>query len=205
MYSKQGGVTPRTVPRSPRPPRTPAYRQRIRVPPNYGGNAIVDGEERLPVAEGVAETVPPPEGPIPHFEDLPRVREGEQPDGLPRGGGRPSPTLRGYGAHAADGPTGELPRLSTEKGDDSPAASSTAVSATGPVPPLAPSSRPAGRLFSLFDSTRFPFGHGLGFDELLLLGLILFLSREGDDSRERGERGDLDETLLLLGLLLLWG
>jgi hypothetical protein len=43
--------------------------------------------------------------------------------------------------------------------------------------------------------------HGLGLEELLLLGLILFLLREGEGE----DRGDLDETVILLGLLLLLG
>ena len=64
-----------------------------------------------------------------------------------------------------------------------------------PQPPLP---RPVG-LLSLFDSTRFPFGHGIGYEEMLLLGLIFFLTKECD-----GE-GDLKETLILLGLLLLGG
>ena len=52
---------------------------------------------------------------------------------------------------------------------------------------------------SLFDGTHFPFGHGLGYEELLLLGLMVLLIKEGD-----GE-GDTYETLLLLGVLLLCG
>jgi hypothetical protein len=39
-------------------------------------------------------------------------------------------------------------------------------------------------------------------EELLLLGLILFLLRE---SEACPERGDLEETVILLGLLLLLG
>jgi hypothetical protein len=54
----------------------------------------------------------------------------------------------------------------------------------------------------LFDLGRFPFGRGLGMEELLILGLILFLLRESGDSEDRG---DLDETVILLGLLLILG
>jgi hypothetical protein len=54
----------------------------------------------------------------------------------------------------------------------------------------------------LFDLGRFPFGRGLGLEELLILGLILFLLRE---SGECEDRGDLDETVILLGLVLLLG
>ena len=42
----------------------------------------------------------------------------------------------------------------------------------------------------------------LGLEELLLLGLILFLLREGEGCHDRG---DLDETVILLGLLLFLG
>ena len=63
--------------------------------------------------------------------------------------------------------------------------------------------RPSSRgWFPLFDASRFPFGHGIGLEELLLLGLILFLLHECGDGEERG---DLDETVVLLGLLLLLG
>ena len=54
----------------------------------------------------------------------------------------------------------------------------------------------------LFDLSRFPFGHGIGWEELMLLGLILFFLHENADCEERG---DLDETVILLGLLLLLG
>jgi hypothetical protein len=45
-------------------------------------------------------------------------------------------------------------------------------------------------------------GQGIGLEELLLAGLILFLLRENETC---AERGDLDETVILLGLLLLLG
>ena len=50
------------------------------------------------------------------------------------------------------------------------------------------------------DAAHFPFGHGLGTEEWLLIGLILLLLREAGP-----DRGDLDETVILLGLLLLGG
>jgi hypothetical protein len=50
--------------------------------------------------------------------------------------------------------------------------------------------------------SRFPFGHGLGFEELLLLGLIFFLLKEGETQTDRG---DLDQTVILLALLLFCG
>lgn len=47
----------------------------------------------------------------------------------------------------------------------------------------------------------FPFGHGLGDEELLLLGLMLFLLKEGEHTCAQSAH----ETVLLLGLLLLCG
>ena len=54
-------------------------------------------------------------------------------------------------------------------------------------------------LRSLLDGSHFPFGHGLGYEELFLLGLMVLLLKEGDGD------GDTYETLLLLGALLLCG
>ncbi len=67
----------------------------------------------------------------------------------------------------------------------------------------APKSSGAPSLLSgLFNSRHFPFGHGIGYEELLLLGLILFLMREGGEGK--GD-DDLSMTLLLLGALLFCG
>ncbi|MBE6585718.1 MAG: hypothetical protein E7645_04225 [Ruminococcaceae bacterium] len=52
---------------------------------------------------------------------------------------------------------------------------------------------------------RFPFGHGFGFEELLLLGLILFLLREGGEDGKNQEENDLNMTIFLLGALLFLG
>ena len=54
----------------------------------------------------------------------------------------------------------------------------------------------------LFSGKHFPFGHGLGTEELLLLGLILFLLHE-DEGKENDS--DLSMTVLLLGALLFLG
>lgn len=49
----------------------------------------------------------------------------------------------------------------------------------------------------------FPFGHGLGFEELFLLGLLLFLI--GESSEDNCEGHDLSLPLLLVGALLFCG
>lgn len=70
------------------------------------------------------------------------------------------------------------------------------------APPTADRPKGQGSLLSgLLSGQHFPFGHGLGYEELLILGLILFLLREGDGS----EDDDLSVTLLLLGALLFCG
>ncbi len=200
MYSKAHS------PRPPRPPmpRTPyggsmtggpSYRQRVRVPPNYSGNAIVDGEERTPgmpvgvageasaggeeALRYVADRRPgePPDEPRPYFDTLPRV-------------GVSSGHRSGYFVEAEASSEADAPTVGDEPSEQDDRSSAAAVSV---VPP-------ARR--SVLDSTHFPFGHGIGSEELLLLGLMYFLFREGALS---GERGDLDETLILLGILLLCG
>lgn len=59
-----------------------------------------------------------------------------------------------------------------------------------------------GGMLPFLDPTHFPFGHGLGFEELLLLGLILMILNEDEGG---GQGNDTMETVLLLGLLLLCG
>ncbi len=54
----------------------------------------------------------------------------------------------------------------------------------------------------LFSGKHFPFGHGIGTEELLLLGLIVFLLHE-DDGKQNDS--DLSMTVLLLGALLFLG
>ena len=52
---------------------------------------------------------------------------------------------------------------------------------------------------SLFSGNGFPFGHGLGYEELFLLGLMLFLMREGESEEDK------TLSLLILGALLVLG
>ena len=199
MYSKDTGITgeagqpiPRRQPAYRQPAyRQPAYRQpdrpRMQVPPNYSGHAIVDGEERplgqIPEAETVSESVAT-EGPTPRFDDLPRVSD------LPRGGdSHRRPQVRTVSA-------------TFEEPEREPVVPPDAVPAV-PTASLPPTEiKPVGAPRGLFDLSRFPFGHGIGFEELLILGLILFLLHE---SGECEDRGDIDETVILLGLLLLLG
>lgn len=200
MYSKERGYS-RPMSQMPgqmpgqraayQPAYQPAYRQpprqRMQVPPNYSGNAIVDGEERPlgrppgqplgQVDEAVSEAAVGAEGPVPTFEHLPRVSE----LGAPARGGT-VPQIAGVGGPPVGPPVGPpAEEHEVNPGEDS------ADKPGGPPRP---------------DAARSPFGRGLGLEELLLAGMILFFLREGADCPERG---DLDETVILLGLLLLLG
>jgi hypothetical protein len=192
--------------------REPAYRQTVRVPPNYSGHAFRDGEERSPeqIMNGDSRRDRPPNGeepPTPRFDNLPRVstlghRENARP-ALPM---------------AEERPHGDLPRGDLPRGDLPPAEEPIPAVHTGGnegcpcgqtcLPAVPPCRRDdtcgrddkgqdRGILQGIME--RFPFGHGFGFEELLLIGLMLLLLHEGD-----GE-GDLGETLVLLGVLLLCG
>ena len=197
MYSKERGFShpPRAESRV---PYTPHRSPRVSVPPNYSGHAIVDGEERplgsLSTPEADTSKLPSSEPPTPRFDDLPRVSQ------LGDSHRRQSPTYLPATAYAetvtvpeemADTPsTAPLPHQSPQ---NTTPAYGAPPNATHPhkTPPtsISPPWRALGTL-------------SLGLEELLLLGLILFLLRENTDCPDRG---DLDETVILLGLLLLLG
>ena len=216
MYSKDRGVTYREVmPRGQGPayrqPARPPARTRMQVPANYRGNAIVDGEER-PMGQAILPDVAPEiavsgaeaEPPVPTFSHLPRVSE-------LGGSARPRSEAVGgstYGiGEAGESPYGGMGEPSEETCMD--VSSRGAVAAGAEALGQAASQAGPKDLLSVNTASvscraaeRFPFGHGLGFEELLLVGLILFLLREGEGCPDRG---DLDETVILLGLLLFLG
>ncbi len=196
MYSKFGGTPHRpfagngTGSMS----RAPSYRQKVRVPPNYSGHTIIDGEEH-PFGEesSQVDTANPADAllyvdtarqgsiPAPRFEDLPRVSD-----------------LTGPHRPAGIRTVEDIVLSNDIPSDESPDTDTAAL----PAAVLPDEPKPSARRPSLFDAAHFPFGHGFGFDEILLLGLILFLLYEDGG---KADRGDLDETLILLGLLLLCG
>ena len=195
MYSKERGFSRPPAGESSvyRPSRTP----RVSVPPNYSGHAIVDGEER-PL--GVLHEEPPaaedrPDLPTPRFDGLPRVSElgGEN-----RRASRALPA-----AFTAAFTAAEEEASAAEGTTDGPSHAFSAGSSAADMP-AAPSSAGAGDVGQGRGTgpLRFLSGQGIGPEELLILGLILFLLRENGDCEERG---DLDETVILLGLLLLLG
>lgn len=182
MYSKDQGATYGGL--RPTGGRAPSYRQperpKMQVPANYSGYAIVDGEERpLGVSEDAAtdtllSTLPIEDTPTPHFDGLPRVSE--------------------LGSAHRHPPAVTIP-VSFEESKPEPEENAAAVA-------LPADSSPAPHKPALFDFSHFPFGHGIGWEEILILGLILFFLHESADCEDRG---DLDETVILLGLLLLLG
>ena len=116
--------------------------------------------------------------PTPHFEDLPQVSNLPQPTAEVE---TPTPPQTDALPPRADTPHESLPALAT--------------------PTLVQKNESF--LGGLLNSTHFPFGHGLGFEELFLLGLLLFLMHEDKDTSH--EDSDLPLTLLLVGALLFCG
>ena len=202
MYSKEKGITygrPSAMERGLGggvPFGEPAYRQRsrpIRVPANYSGHAVVDGEERPLGSLLSPDTTPPPHPPTPspepHFEGLPRVSE--------LGDRRlPQPSALLPEGHTAGGYGGDAYILGETDGGEA----AEAHGIDTPPPPSPEASAPSPR--SQGGSWISLFGHDLGTEELLLIGMIVFLLIEGG---EQEDRGDLTETVILLGLLLLLG
>ena len=197
MYSKDRGISFDTEREAAL--RMPAYRQpqrpRMQVPPNYSGHAIVDGEER-PLGEAAGgehdlyeeERGLPAldEPPSPRFDDLPRVSELSA--GGTRDSRRPLPLSPAI--------------LQEELQGDEPLSHERLAAERPSAPALTVAEAPPAPRGGLFDLSRFPFGRGIGMEELLLLGLILFLLHE---SSSLADRGDIDETVILLGLLLILG
>jgi hypothetical protein len=195
VYSKDRGITHRELPRFTGDP-APSYRQstpeRVQVPPNYSGHAIVDGEERplgsLPVPEP-PPSLPVPEAPTPRFDGLPQVSvlgDRRQPRGIPA-----APVYAEVTATPEETEPPESGTAPHRSPQNTTAAHGTPKNAASPhETPLPAISLPRHSLGTL----------SWGLEELLLLGLILFLLMENSDCPDRG---DLDETVILLGLLLL--
>ena len=178
VYSKEKGFT--TAPVEARAVHRPNRIPRVSIPPNYRGHAIV--EERMEDGE-VDSTAP-----VPRFEGLPRIS---------RLGEAPFRSRLHYG-NVVDEGSPSVPDAETaipEGGGDEHVRSEGGY----PIGREGERTLPSGSAHS-----RHAFGGSLslGTEELLLLGLILLLLREGEGCTDRG---DLDETVILLGLLLLWG
>ncbi len=233
MYSKYQPPPGRpTPPREPsyrrtadRPVQSPAERPAgdrplVQVPPGYRGHAVADARY-APPPDGEARSDTPAGGKqgdltglqdaglegvlrkglaVPRFDDLPRVSElgGHS---LHNAVGSPAfPPGARSGDHAAP-QSDSAPHWEFDYEDGRPFDAPPGAPLAVAQPEVAPS--PDRPRHAVFDAGHFPFGHGLGFDEILILGLILLLLRENEP--DSADRGDLDETLLLLGLLLFLG
>ena len=167
---------------------------RVSVPPNYRGHAIVDGEERplggmTDIAPPSPADVRPADTPVPRFDGLPRVNPLGERSRPSLGGYLSEPPTQGDDPATEIHPSPQIPTNFHPHPLDSTNFHSHPLDSTEAHPtPHAPFS-PHGLL-------------SLGLEDLLILGLILFLLREGN---ECADRGDLDETVILLGLLLLLG
>ena len=204
VYSKDRGITRRDIP-APMTDRHPSYRQsrpgRVQVPPNYSGHAIVDGEERPLGSSPTVDPIPAlpvPDAPTPRFDDLPQVSSlGDRHHlrTLPAPFSAVGEDREVSMEVSSDKPSNdrpEEPRGGREVPPDTESAFSQAASASAAEP---------ARGLPLLSSARSLLRHGLGLEELLILGLILFLLHEGEGE----DRGDLDETVILLALLLFLG
>ncbi len=182
MYSRNRDMNPSSR-RGLSGDRAPSYRQprRMEVPPGYSGHAIVDGEERPLGGEAGAVVSDLPREPIPepHFDGLPRVSEAGMAVPARRGGERQEPVpAAAVGAREA---------YDAREVQETPSSEDTENGSGRDTLPVV---------------GHFPFGHGLGIEELFLLGLMWLLWHE---AQENGDTGDLRETLLMLGALLLAG
>lgn len=126
-----------------------------------------------PNYSGTAIGAPPPDGVPPATDGVPLTTV---PNDVPSTFDNPSTEVESAPVKTEALPeTAETPAASAEK----------SVSSAG-----------------LFSGKHFPFGHGIGTEELLLLGLIVFLLHE-DDGKQNDS--DLSMTVLLLGALLFLG
>lgn len=108
------------------------------------------------------------------------------------------PAVSNLPSRAADLPDGEMPNTD-ERVPDTAEEEKAEVDSVSARPTDVPVHSPI-----LLDRAHFPLGHGLGEEELLLLGLILLLLHEDEGMSSEGQN-DLLLTVLLLGFLLFCG
>ena len=182
MYTRVPQKSPR-----PTPPLSHSDRiEAIRLPENYSGNAFSsDGQRRQIVADP-----PPISAPTPEEKHVPHL----------------SPSVSATIPSMTAGPLGYSDFKANEKVEateidhhESPYTSKETQSLDNAPPPPTERVKTPSLLSSIFGGhygENFPFGHGLGGEELLILGIMLaiYLSEERDS-----------ELMMLLGILLLAG
>ena len=146
-------------------------RQKVDLPENYGGSAFS--------SSGYYNDMPPPARQTPPKNDA--ASEHVNPN-LPQRYVDDVPDRRDEPLHNADDRDGEM-----RDGENEP----SKARATSLLSSLVP---------SINSSSHFPFGHGIGGEELLILGIMLLVYLSGV------ENGKTDnEFILLLALLLFAG
>lgn len=159
--------------------------QPIRLPENYGGTAFKESTpgRPLPPKESpsprqleIGKPTPPPDRPVSDMPPPPR------PVILP-----PKETVREEPQRALPTPIPISPKEENIQHKDSSAPPSEER-------PVSAFLQPFQGLFGHMGNA-FPFGHGIGFDELLIIGLIILLSHTDEGS----------DVVLWLALLLFCG
>ena len=148
-------------------------RQRIKIPENYSGHAFT--------GNGDYSDMPPPVRQMPQRLDLPASSDTQEYEDLP------VPPKREI-SETEDNTVPQNSRGDAVKEDN-----------------VIPVAQPRDSLLSLLlpptnNSSHFPFGHGLGSEELLILGIMLLVFLHGSESGQND-----NEFLILLALLLFSG
>lgn len=147
-------------------------KNQVKIPENYGGSAFG--------SSAYYNDMPPPVRQAPPRSDAPLQRSDIPPEPIRQ------PSVSDTQANKPYPTNNELPQepYTDPKPEDKP---------TGSIfSSLIPSSK--------FMSNHFPFGHGIGGEELLILGMMLLVYLSGSECGETDH-----EFILLLGLLLFAG
>ena len=169
-----------------RPPNSP--NERIKIPENYRGNAFG--------LSGEYTDMPPP-------IKIPRLEHDLPPEEYQM---KNAPMISGVKADSYDGADTDEDILSvpTDLQDSEPPMPTTQKTNAFSLPHQSDESSQNTIFSSLIppknNSTHFPFGHGIGAEELFLLGMMLLVF-----SHKGGSADDDNELIILLALLLFSG
>lgn len=154
-------------------------RQKIRIPENYSGSAF---QQNSTAREYTIDRSPNPYSDMPppaHPHLPPRADNTDQPGGME-----------------------EAVELFDESHINNADELQAEETAYAPIPTAKEKNEPKSLFSSIFptgiaSSSHFPFGHGIGSEEMLILAMMLLVYLSGEDHD--------NETLLMLGLLLFAG
>jgi len=180
----------------------PGNSSRVKLPDNYSGNAF----SRTPYSD----MPPPARQSVPQGDYLPPPAANEHPRAdVPQ---KSSPLAEQLRESIYSPPPPDLPDVEKHEYQEPPRHVQDITEDDAPVHGDASSQKDDGQkpregtsIFSSllprgFSKNGFPFGHGIGGEELLILGMMLLVYLSGE------ERGDTDnELIVLLGLLLFAG